>query len=270
MVDDGNVYRFADDRFWVMINTGGAPGLVPRRPRGGSGCGDRASHRRPGHDRRAGPDVAGHAAAARRIATSASWGTSGSGREPVTVAGVPATVTRTGFSGEHGYEVIVAPDDAQTVWDALLEAGAVPFGLTAIDLARTEVGLDHHRGGLRPRRAFPLGPLDGPVHRYGHRVRRGDGAGANEGRTPEAVQDAPDRGEAAPDYGAAVTKDGREVGVVTSPASSPRVGTIGLAVLDADVATDGEKVEVAVGDGTAAATVAPLSILDPQKRRPRD
>jgi glycine cleavage system aminomethyltransferase T len=48
------------------------------------------------------------------------------------------------------------------------------------------------------------------------------------------------------------------------------VGTIGLAVLDADVATDGEKVEVAVGDGTAAATVAPLSILDPQKRRPRD
>ena len=39
---------------------------------------------------------------------------------------------------------------------------------------------------------------------------------------------------------------------------------------DTDVATEGEKVEVAVGDGTSPATVAPLSILDPQKRRPRD
>ena len=44
---------------------GGAPGLVPG-DRGRSRRGDRASDRRPGHDRRAGPDVAGHAAAARR------------------------------------------------------------------------------------------------------------------------------------------------------------------------------------------------------------
>ena len=48
------------------------------------------------------------------------------------------------------------------------------------------------------------------------------------------------------------------------------LGTIGLAVLDTDVATEGEKVQVALGDGTSPATVAPLSILDPQKRRPRD
>ena len=67
-----------------------------------------------------------------------------------------------------------------------------------------------------------------------------------------------------------MTRDGREVGTVTSPASSPRLGTIGLALLDADVATDGEKVEVAVADGTAPAVVAPLGLLDPEKRRPRD
>jgi glycine cleavage system aminomethyltransferase T len=66
-----------------------------------------------------------------------------------------------------------------------------------------------------------------------------------------------------------VTKDGTQVGVVTSPALSPRVGTIGLAILDADVASDGEKVEVVVGDGTAPASVEPLSILDPAKERPR-
>jgi aminomethyltransferase len=190
--------------------------------------------------------------------------------EPVRVAGVPATVTRTGFSGEHGYEVIVAPEDAQTVWDALLASGAVPFGLTAIDLARTEVGLiiiavDYDPG--------ERSPWDLSMDRFIKVDTECVGAAALRERgenPPKRFKTVQIEGDAAPDYGAAVTKDGLEVGVVTSRASSPRVGAIGLAVLDADVAIDGETVEVAVGDGTAAATVAPLSILDPQKRRPRD
>jgi glycine cleavage system aminomethyltransferase T len=76
-------------------------------------------------------------------------------------------------------------------------------------------------------------------------------------------------GDVVPEYGATVSKDGRDVGVVTSPASSPRLGTIGLAILDAAAAGDGEKVEVAVGDGTTPASVEVLSLLDPEKRRPR-
>jgi len=153
---------------------------------------------------------------------------------------------------------------------ALLEAGAVPFGLTAIDLARTEVGLiiiavDYDPG--------ERSPWDLSMDRFIRTDTECVGAAAlreRGERPPKRFKTLRIEGEAAPDYGATVTKDGREVGVVTSPASSPRVGTIGLAVLDTDIATDGEKVEVAVGDGTAPATVGPLSILDPQKRRPRD
>jgi glycine cleavage system aminomethyltransferase T len=52
---------------------------------------------------------------------------------------------------------------------------------------------------------------------------------------------------------------------VTSPAESPRTGPIGLAILDAAVAEDGTKVEV----GGTVATVAVLSILDPEKTKPR-
>ena len=62
---------------------------------------------------------------------------------------------------------------------------------------------------------------------------------------------------------------GTEVGVVTSPAVSPRVGTIGLAILDTGAAADGTALEVALGAETASATVGPLSILDPGKARPR-
>ena len=76
-------------------------------------------------------------------------------------------------------------------------------------------------------------------------------------------------GDAVPDYGAVVTKDGAEVGVVTSPAASPRLGTIALAILNADVATDGGKVEVAVEGGTAPATVDVQSPYDPEKKKPR-
>jgi glycine cleavage system aminomethyltransferase T len=66
-----------------------------------------------------------------------------------------------------------------------------------------------------------------------------------------------------------VTKDGEPVGTVTSPSASPRLGTIGLAILRSDAATDGEKVDVAVEGGTAPATVDVLSLYDPQKQKPR-
>jgi glycine cleavage system aminomethyltransferase T len=64
-------------------------------------------------------------------------------------------------------------------------------------------------------------------------------------------------GDAAPEAGATVTKDGEEVGTVTSPGVSPRLGTIALAILSSDAATEGQKVDVA----DAEATVSPLSNL---------
>ena len=76
-------------------------------------------------------------------------------------------------------------------------------------------------------------------------------------------------GQELPEYGATVTKDGTEVGVLTSPASSPTFGPIGLAILRSDVAADGTAVDVALGDGTIGATVDVLAVVDPEKRRPR-
>jgi len=268
MIDDGNVYRFADDRFWVMINTADLDGWFRET---GADLDARIEHRTDDLAMIAvqGPTSQGTL----QPLVDRDLGALGYFRfwsEPVTVAGVPATVTRTGFSGEHGYEVVVRPDEAQTVWDALLDAGSVPFGLTAIDLARTEVGLiiiavDYDPG--------ERSPWDLSMDRFIKTNTECVGATALRERganPPKRFKTLQIEGEAVPDHGAAVTRDGREVGVVTSPASTPRVGTIGLAVLDTDVAPEGEKVEVALGDGTSPATVAPLSILDPQKRRPRD
>jgi aminomethyltransferase len=59
--------------------------------------------------------------------------------------GIQVSVTRTGYTGDLGYEIWVNADDALPLWDALMEAGRsygiVPTGLLALDIARIEAGL---------------------------------------------------------------------------------------------------------------------------------
>ena len=139
MVDEGNVYKFSDDRYWVLINS---PDLEDWFRETAGDLNATIAHK------------------TQDLAMIAVQGpTSQATLQPLTerdlgelryfhfwphmttVAGVPAYIFRTGFSGEHGYEVVTEPSNAQVVWDALISAGATPFGLNAIDLARTEVGL---------------------------------------------------------------------------------------------------------------------------------
>ncbi len=56
-----------------------------------------------------------------------------------TVAGAPVTVCATGYTGEDGVELLLDPDDAPRVWDAVVGGGATPAGLGARDTLRLEV-----------------------------------------------------------------------------------------------------------------------------------
>ncbi len=62
-----------------------------------------------------------------------------------TIAGAPVTVSRTGYSGDLGYEIWVPSADALKVWDVLWESmeghGVLPFGLAALNMLRIEAGL---------------------------------------------------------------------------------------------------------------------------------
>lgn len=61
-----------------------------------------------------------------------------------TLSGVEITISRTGFTGDLGYELWMAPADAELVWDGLMRAGASrgirPIGSQALDMARIEAG----------------------------------------------------------------------------------------------------------------------------------
>ena len=191
--------------------------------------------------------------------------------EQVKVGGVPAFVSRTGYSGELGYEIFCEPADAAGLWGALTAAGAVPYGLAAVETLRIESGLifigyDYFQHETSP---FDMS-LDKVV-----RLDTGDFSGKP--ALAETAKSPPRRlvtlgveGSTAPEYGAAVTSGGEPAGTLTSPCESPTLGrVVGLAVLETRLAAPGTRVEVALHDGTVPATVEPLPVYDPEKRRPR-
>ena len=191
--------------------------------------------------------------------------------EQVDVGGAPCWVSRTGYSGELGYEIFCAPDHADDLWAALTGAGARPYGLAAVETIRIESGLifigyDYFQ--------HETNPLDVNLDKV-IRLDTGDFHGKE--ALVETAKAPPRRfvtlsveGGEAPEYGAAVTVDGAPAGTVTSPCESPTLGRlIGLAVLESRFAEPGGSVDVALGDGTVSATVESLPIYDPEKRRPR-
>jgi aminomethyltransferase len=61
------------------------------------------------------------------------------------LAGSPVNISRTGFTGDLGYEIFADPEHCETIWDALMETGAdykmLPTGMVALDMVRIEAGL---------------------------------------------------------------------------------------------------------------------------------
>ena len=157
-------------------------------------------------------------------------------------------MSRTGFSGELGYELIPARDDAERLWLALADAGVRPVGFNAIDIARIEAGLivfefEYEPGQLTP---FDLG-MDRMVSFAPEIDYVGQGCPAEDRRRAAATpQDtAAGGGRAARSRIARSPRTGRVVGTLTSPTNSPRFGPIALAIMDT-AAADNETV-VAVG-----------------------
>lgn len=167
--------------------------------------------------------------------------------------GVGVRVCRTGYTGEHGYELLPPWDGAPVVFDALLaevqRLGGQPAGLGARDTLRTEMGYPLHGHEL----SLDISPLQA---RCGWAV----GFGKEQFWGREALlaekQAGPRRllrglravGRGVPRAGMTVLRGSEPVGVVTSGTFSPTLGTgIALALLDSAAAVaDGEQVSVDV------------------------
>jgi aminomethyltransferase len=188
--------------------------------------------------------------------------------DPVEVAGVRVLMLRAGFTGELGYEfyLLDGDDGATTLWDAIVDAGAVPVGLDAIEKVRIEAGLliaeeDYDPGATDPTELGMQRYLDLEDHTFVGRE-----AVIERARVPlrtfvTLVLDGSD----VPAHGAPVFTGDERVGEVRSADTTPRFGTLALAVVDTAHAAPGTKLTVE-GQGCL---VHPVPIDDPEKLRPR-
>ncbi|MFD3653235.1 glycine cleavage system aminomethyltransferase GcvT [Streptomyces sp. 24-1644] len=168
---------------------------------------------------------------------------------PGTVAGVPALIARTGYTGEDGFELFVAPEHAERLWKALTEAGApaglIPCGLSCRDTLRLEAGMPLYGHEL----TTALTPFDAGLGRVVKFEKEGDFVG-REALTAaaERAETAPPRklvglvaeGRRVPRAGFQVVAGGTVIGEVTSGAPSPTLGKpIAMAYVDAAHAAPG-------------------------------
>lgn len=189
--------------------------------------------------------------------------------DDLTIADCKGWVSRTGYSGEKGYEINVAPEDALKVWNALVEAGGVPFGVYAIEILRVEAGLpliyiDYRLNDLSP---FDLS-MDNVIKFHPDCVGT-EALKIYQQELPRRYKTVTIKGDELPDFHTGIFVDKEPVGLIKSPAKSPLCGSIALAMIDTPYAIDGTKVEVMVAGKFIPAEVGPLCIFDPEKKRIR-
>ncbi|WP_255952095.1 glycine cleavage system aminomethyltransferase GcvT [Streptomyces odontomachi] len=170
---------------------------------------------------------------------------------PGTVAGVPALIARTGYTGEDGFELFVAPEHAERLWRALAEAGEpaglTPCGLSCRDTLRLEAGMPLYGNEL----STALTPFDAGLGRIVKFDKQGDFVGRDalekaarraESTPPRRLVGLVAEGRRVPRAGYAVVSaaDGTVLGEVTSGAPSPTLGRpIAMAYVDAAHAAPG-------------------------------
>ena len=198
--------------------------------------------------------------------------------DPVQVGGVSCWVSRTGYSGELGFELYCSVADAETLWHAVRAAGEPhgirPVGLSAIETLRIESGLlfpdieyFQHQTDPYEVRLDKVVKLDKATEFVGRdALREIEAVG-----TPRLLTTVRIDGDDVPEYGAAITVDGTEVGTLRSACQSPTfdLATIGLASINRGLVEDGARVEIALGDSVVGASVAPYPLYDTNKTRPR-
>ncbi len=195
-------------------------------------------------------------------------------------SGVPLIVSRTGYTGELGFEIFCHPSNAPDLWDAIFEAGAehglVPMGLEALDLLRIEAGLifagyefcdqtDPYEAGIGF--TVPLKTKEDDFIGREALLKRRDNPQRRlvglelQGGEPGALGDG-------------VYVGRFQVGTVTSGTISPTLRkNIALCRMAVEYAETGTQVEVGKIDGhqkRIPATVVPFPFYDPTKSRVRD
>jgi aminomethyltransferase len=251
ILDDLIVYRLADEEYMIVANASNAQTVL-----------DAVTERAAGFDAAVRDDREAYALLAvqgpqspgilKSVTDADLDGLKYYAGLPATVAGVDALIARTGYTGEDGFELFVAPGDAERLWQALTEAGSaaglVPCGLSCRDTLRLEAGMPLYGHEL----TTALTPFDAGLGRVVKFDKPGDFVGRDAlaaaaekaaATPPRRLVGLVARGRRVPRAGYPVTDgSGAVIGEVTSGAPSPTLGVpIAMAYVDASHAAPGSE-----------------------------
>ena len=192
------------------------------------------------------------------------------------VVGVPAIIARTGYTGEDGFELYVAPDAATGVWRAILDEGGprglLPVGLGARDTLRFEAGMSLYGNDIDHTTTPLEAGLDWIV-----KLDKGDFIGRDvlEHQLAEGLErklvgfELHERGSARHGYPILLHEDDSEpVGHVTSGTQSPTLGrALGMAYLPIQATEVGSEFFVRIRNRTAPARVVGLPFYSRKKKQ---
>jgi len=191
----------------------------------------------------------------------------------VTVAGKETMVSRTGYTGEDGFEIFCRPDDAVEIWEALMEAGRpeglTPVGLGARDTLRFEASMPLYGQELDAERT----PLEAGLERFVS-FDKGDFVGreallAQKERGLERKLvgfEMVGRGIPRHDYPILDAGGEREVGYVTSGSYAPSLDkNLGCGYVPVDMTGIGQKLNIGIRKRSVEAVV----VETPFYKRPR-
>jgi aminomethyltransferase len=187
------------------------------------------------------------------------------------LAGRPARFSRTGYTGEQGFEIFLANADAPHAWDALLEAGSaqgvVPAGLGARDTLRLEAALPLYGNDIDDTITVLEAGLEFIVDWSKERFLGRDPLVAQKSTGPARRRVGFEvRGPGIARHGQSVLVDGRPAGFVASGSIAPALGkAIGMAYVPSAVAVPGREIEIDVRGRRVPAVLVEM----PFYRRPK-
>jgi aminomethyltransferase len=191
----------------------------------------------------------------------------------MTLGGTEAHVSRSGYTGEDGFEISVPHDRAAALWQQLLDDPAVkPVGLGARDSLRLEAGLCLYGHDID----VATSPVEAGLTWSIQKRRREQGGFPGHARIRREIADGPSRrrvgilpdGRAPAREGAAITSNGREVGVVTSGGFGPTVGgPVAMGYVAREAAAPGTPLELVVRGKPLPARVAALPFVPHRYKR---
>ena len=167
-------------------------------------------------------------------------------------------IATTGYTGENGYEIFASPAAAGSLWDSLLEGGAVPAGLGARDTLRLEASLplyghelDEETSPIEANLGFAVAKSGSYIGAEAIRAQRNDGVSKK-----LVMLEMIDRGIPRQGY-PVLSPTGDRVGIITSGSVSPWFQKqIAMAYVAPDLALAGQELQVEIrGRGLKASVV---------------